>query len=158
MRTVAPPEIILAAFRYEPVTGVFTRLHGRHAGRADLPAPDGYRRVKFLDRHYSAHRLAWLFTFGEWPVICVDHIDGDRGNNAIRNLRLATNAENQRNRRNAGRFLKGVTLSRSTGKFQAQIKVEGRVRYLGVFLTEELAHAAYLDAARKHFGEFARSA
>jgi hypothetical protein len=96
---------------------------------------------------------------GEWPAGGLDHKDGNRANNAISNLRLASDSQNQANRKgNRSRGLpKGVTRHR-TGKYQAAIKVGGKAIHLGLHATAERAHAAYVAAARKHYGEFARAA
>lgn len=92
---------------------------------------------------------------------CVDHIDGNKLNNRRHNLRVATPSLNGANRSanrgsESSRF-KGVTWSKSSVKWQAQIKSAGVKRYLGLFETESDAHEAYVRAARELFGEFARS-
>jgi hypothetical protein len=92
------------------------------------------------------------------PGVRVDHIDGDPLNNQRANLRLATAAENSRNRRSlpgsSSRF-KGVTWNRQCGKWQAGIKVSGRQIHLGLHVQEDAAARVYDRAAREHFGEFA---
>jgi hypothetical protein len=82
----------------------------------------------------------------------IDHIDGSKENNAIKNLRLVTPSLNQlcnnKPRSNSKTGLVGVFLARS--KFKAQIKINGVVRYLGEFQTKELAHAAYMAERSKY--------
>ncbi|RWO22842.1 HNH endonuclease signature motif containing protein [Mesorhizobium sp.] len=147
--------------RYEPETGHFYWLVSgkkRMAGeRADRPSPQGYRRVNIDYRGHSAHRIAWYLVKGVWPEFMVDHRNRDRSDNRWSNLRQATNSQNQANRPARGSLPKGVTLIRE-GAFQAQIKRGGKGYYLGLFDTAEAAHAAYVGAAQKHFGEFSRAA
>ena len=81
---------------YNPGTGEFTRLvrlAQRHqvGDRADFPINfgpmQGYRRLGLDSRRFLAHRLAWLYVHGEWPSMHIDHINGDKGDNRIANLR-----------------------------------------------------------------------
>lgn len=88
-----------------------------------------------------------------------DHIDGDTLNNQRLNLRNATNSQNLANRgpqRNNKLSLKGVRQTR-TGRYRAQITIEGKQVYLGTRDTPEAAHALYADAANAAFGAYARS-
>jgi hypothetical protein len=89
----------------------------------------------------------------------IDHIDLDGLNNCKANLRVATIIQNTWNRRkttaNKSGF-KGVCWNRACNKWQSQIKVEGKSKYLGLFDTADLAHAAYCDAAKLLHGDFAR--
>jgi hypothetical protein len=89
----------------------------------------------------------------------VDHRDGNGLNNTRKNLRYATYAQNNRNarlRKDNPTGFKGVHLKRSSGKFQALIRVDKVRIHLGSFVTPEEAHAAYCKAAKKYFGAFAR--
>lgn len=92
----------------------------------------------------------------------VDHKDGNGLNNARANLRVCTSAQNQQNRRvmaNTITGFKGVALSRNRrNPYTAQIKVKGKLIYLGCFPNPEAAHAAYCEAAQEYFGEFWRAA
>lgn len=119
----------------------------------------GYREVSLFDRKYFAHRLAWAHFYGVWPTAEIDHIDGDKLNNAIANLREATRQQNQCNcgpsRVNTSGF-KGVTFHKRRGKWLASIKSYGQTHELGFFTDPAEAHRAYAEAAAKLHGEFAR--
>lgn len=140
---------------FNPETGVFTRKTssgGRLAGSvAGTITKAGYTQITFQGRLYYAHRLAWLFVTGGWPENEIDHIDGRKSNNRIKNLRDATHAQNMHNQRDAQRSNKtsgllGVYFSKGRNKWHAQIKVSGRRRHLGYFDCVEAAHAEYLAA------------
>jgi hypothetical protein len=92
---------------------------------------------------------------GQWPADEIDHANGRRADNRFNNLREAThekNSQSQQARENSTGF-PGV--SKNGSKFQAQIRVSGKRYHLGTFPTPELAHAAYLAAAKEHgFDEF----
>lgn len=110
---------------------------------------------------HKAHRLAWLLFYGSWPEGAVDHIDGNPCNNAIANLRLATNQQNQFNRgpsRNNTSGYKGVCWDKPRGLWRAQIVVDRKSVFLGHYDAPEQAAAAYAEGARRYAKEFARSA
>lgn len=148
---------------YDPATGFFTHLtsgrgRGRKAGARAGCLELGYTMVGVCGRKYQAHRLAWFFVHGAWPRDQLDHINMQRSDNRIANLREATNAQNgancpARRRNKCGK--KGV--SKMKGRWRAQIFKNKRQVHLGLFATAEEAHAAYVAAARIHHGEFARA-
>lgn len=145
---------------YDPQTGAFTWAKGRpgcgngkSAGSFDRS--DGYWRIRCDGTTYKAHRLAWLYMTGEWPLQQVDHMDGNRANNRFANLRQVSHSANQQNQRgapvsNKSCGLLGVTLHKPTGKWYSQIRFDGKRKHLGSFATAELAHAAYCEAKRVH--------
>jgi hypothetical protein len=121
---------------------------------------NGYRYIAVGYRRYAAHQLAWLYMTGKWCRPIIDHRDTDRANNRWDNLRRATKSTNAANRvrpRNNSSGFKGVGLDRKSGRWRAQICKDGRTRVLGTFPTPQAAHAAYVAAARRLFGEFARA-
>lgn len=130
-------------------------MAGKTAGWAD----GEHIKISIDNRGYYAHRLAWFYVYGVWPTDQLDHIDCNGKNNSIRNLREASNSQNLANRsktvKNTTGF-KGVTIhcGRKPGKIKYMARLERK--YLGLFDTAELAHEAYLAAAKLHYGEFAR--
>jgi len=150
-----PLGYLLSELEYEPATGIFKWKRGKQGRAADLTAgyaSNGYLRIFVAGKSYQAHRLAFFMMNGREPADEVDHIDGDTMNNAASNLREATRLENSRNRKSSRGFQKHR--DRKKNPFQARIKYDGKIVSLGVFPTEELARAAYEQAANKHFGEF----
>lgn len=154
---------------YDPYTGVFTRIKspwhpasvGVEAGSTKKHGNVFYREISIFNRPYQGHRLAFLYMTGEWPNGLVDHKDRDGLNNRWVNLRIATLSQNAANAKrystNSSGF-KGVTYHRGVGRWQAQIKKDGKNFYLGLHDTPETAHAAYVAKAQELFGEFARTA
>jgi len=148
---------------YNPETGVFTwRVHreryycaGKIAGTTDK---HGRHQIQIDKKIYRAGSLALFWMTGRMAV--ADHINCDPSDDRWSNLRKATPAQNGANKRPHKRKLysplKGVTVNWH-GRFQAQIGVNGCNIYLGLFDTAEAAHAAYVAAAKKYFGAFARS-
>lgn len=141
---------------YDAKTGVFYwRFRPRYGiavgSVAGSTTSDNYTVIRVGGAHYKAHRLAWLYVYGHWPKNDLDHIDGNRLNNRIANLREASrslNLENQRRARSDNRTgLLGV--SKRYNGYQARIHVGGVSKHIGLFQTAEAAHAAYLKAKRE---------
>lgn len=182
-RILPTPEQLRELLRYEPETGklywkprpveMFSAgntsaeanckaWNTRYAGKEAFTSisTHGYRQGSVFDRMYQAHRVIWAVHYGEWPNGEVDHIDTDRLNNRIANLREATHSENKRNqgiRKSNTSGYKGVSWNSGAKSFCAQIYLEGKRIFLGYHATAEAAHAAYCEAAKKYHGEFART-
>lgn len=146
MHTLTPDQIrqLLA---YDPDTGVFVwrpraRWVNNRAGKqAGILNKQGYVCVTVRSKSYLAHRLAWAYTYGEWPTHNLDHINRNRADNRITNLREASAGENAQNTpryRSNKSGCKGV-YEHSWGKWEAYITINRKRVYLGVF--ESLAEA-----------------
>lgn len=156
---------VRVALAYDPTTGLITwkgdrfcwngrRKHCASGAEAGTLRRDGYRSIFIDGKSFLAHRVAWLLAHGAWPDGDIDHIDGNRQNNRIENLRDVSRRTNLQNRRAAGSHRKhgsllGAAWHASTGKWRALIKHEGRQVSLGYFATEQEAHVAYVEAKRR---------
>ena len=141
-------------FRYDAETGLLTRC-GAPTGSV---TKYGYLRVKLGATNLMAHRVAWALHFSEEPPVLLDHINGEKLDNRIENLRPASRGENARNRkrhRNSSTGVKGVYPSGASG-YRAAIRVDGVLLQLGTFRDKEAARLAYAKAAKLHHREFAR--
>ena len=151
---------------YDPDTGVFVwRVPPVNQVRAGDVAGGimgaGYLVITIDRKKHYSHRLAWLYVHGAWPIEEIDHIDMLRTNNKLSNLREATVTQNNVNRpvhSNNKSGTKGVRATKNGERWSARIGVSGRTIDLGCYNTKEEAGAAYAEAARRYYGEFARSA
>lgn len=145
-------EQLCEALDYDPESGVFRWKTGRQRPGAitGTLGRRGYIVVDFRRLKFYAHRLAWLFVYGRWPDGLIDHINGDKTDNRIGNLREASAEVNMQNIRRAYRNSKSGLLGASfrNGRWHAKIRVDGVDRLLGKFATAEEAHAAYVTAKR----------
>lgn len=154
-RTDFPIETLRAFLGYDPISGVVTWLRDRSgpqkAGtRAGRLRKDGYREITLLGHAFLEHRVAWALTHGRWPELDIDHRDRDRSNNPLANLREATRSNNKRNS-----ACKGFHKRKDTGRYTVKITTAPyKSVHVGVYDTEEDARTAYLEATRKHYGEF----
>lgn len=119
-------------------------------------SPDRYGYIKVtLDGHpHRAHRLAWVIHYGSEAPKLIDHVDLNRANNRLDNLRAATQSQNLANQAGFSKTgFKGATRLKS-GRFQAQVAS----KYLGSYATAEEAHAVAMAEANRRYGDFARAA
>jgi hypothetical protein len=125
----------------------------------NLNCQKGHIYICIDKKRYLAHRLVWLWHHGFIPQDQIDHIDGNRANNKIENLRLATVTQNNQNsklRITSKTGFKGVSYISSRKKYWARVFAFKRQYSLGYFDTAEEAHEAYKIGATKHHKEFAR--
>ncbi len=148
---------------YNGKTGVFTwekpkapRMHvGDAAGGPDAR---GYILIRIDGKSYKAHRLAWLYVNGRWPIGDIDHINVIRDDNRIINLREASQSENNSNqllRKTNTSGVKGVHWHKRDKKWQAQCDVNGKRYSLGSFTDIAKAEQAVKSFREKHLGRFA---
>lgn len=151
-------EFLRENLAYEPATGVFLwkkRGPGRTLGRGlGTKVWAGYLTMKVNGEVWLAHRLAWLYIHGEWPVGSIDHIDGNRSNNAIANLRIATAAQNAARRPTTRKLSPSRGVFPHGPGFVARLHHAGKRYYLGYFPTADAAKAAYEAKAKEIHGEF----
>lgn len=167
------------AIKYDPDTGSLTWAHSApsfyspnirarwdrdFSGQPALWSinASGYRSGSFRCAYLSAHHAAWAITHGEWAWI-IDHIDGNRANNAITNLRLADRTSNAWNRKSqAGSCSKYLGVSRKRNRLSpkkpwiASISHNETRVFIGTFRTEEDAAKAYDAANWARAGRFAK--
>lgn len=117
----------------------------------------GYRRVSVDGVRRLAHRVVWAIHYGDWPELLIDHVNGNRSDNRIVNLRLATNSQNLCNRglqKNSTTGFRGVSFEKRKRLFEAHIKINGKKKFLGYFRTAEEASVVYERAAQRLHGAF----
>lgn len=122
--------------------------------------PSGYINIGFNGKIYAAHRLAWIMHNGNEPIGDIDHIDGNKKNNRIENLRIATEAQNTWNRKICTRNksgIKGVSWYKAYSKWCAQIRKNGKRHFLGYFNDIKAAETAVIRARNILHGEFANN-
>ncbi len=149
-------EQVREVLSYCPETGALTWKQSRGKATAGAPAGcadhRGYQVVGLLGKRHYAHRLAILLATGEWPSAVVDHINGDRADNRLCNLRVVPVLLNAQNRHVPAARSKTQLLGvRKFGKrYRSAIHFAGRQVHLGTFDTPEQAYEAYLVAKRKN--------
>jgi len=160
---------IRECLNYDPETGEFTRAKRtaqchQIGDRADLPACGnlaGYLTVGLQGDKHLAHRVAWAHFYGEWPTQHIDHINGNKSDNRIVNLRDVSSKENTQNRKRVMRKkeytnLVGAYWHRKNKNWVSRIQVDGETIHLGIFDSDTAAHHAYIEAKKIHHKGFAQ--
>lgn len=170
------PAILRQILSYDPATGVLrwkkrtvdmfrdgkhtaehicaawnSRFSGEEALSTDTG--DGYLRGPIFKRNYLSHRVAWAVFYGYWPHDQIDHINGDRSDNRIKNLRVASNMENGKNaklRDDNSSGSVGVSWSKRAEKWRSYITVDKKQKHLGYFHSLKEAIKVRSDAQSKY--------
>lgn len=122
---------------YDKITGIFKwRVRRGSAKPGDIvgnkPTSTGYLRVGINGESYYLHRLAWFYEYNSWPSKYIDHIDGNKLNNAISNLQDVSSLINNRKQKNAIGITgeRCIAFDKATGKYQVSV----RKVYLGQYI------------------------
>ena len=154
-------------FDFNKMTGEFCRkirtANSVSVGdRADRNGPSGYLVCAVDGVAVMAHRLAWLHVYGEWPSAVgydIDHVDGNKKNNAIGNLRVATRSQNNINsatHKSNTSGVRGVSWCKRTGRWQAHVHIGKKAVFLGRFYDLREAAQVRVDAVKREYGAYSR--
>jgi hypothetical protein len=144
---------------YDPETGVFTRIASRRTdlvgSQAGTVGKNGYVYINVGGKLYLGHRVAWFFVHGVEPEGHIDHINRDRADNRLANLRDCPtkqrgNGQNTRVRPNNTSGFTGVHWFKRISKWQVYINIDGKRKSLGYYADLEDAKAAYAKAKAKY--------
>lgn len=179
MLSIAKPlpsqKFLAECFDYNPETGsvvwkerplehfrnreVWKSWNRKYAGKVvGFKNAKGYLKVSINHQKYFLHRILWKLVTGNEPIAQIDHKDGGTSTNQWENLREATPAQNQQNKRKhpANQWgYKGVEWKARDKRFRARFYINGKRRTFGSFATPYEAHLAYIELANKYQGEFA---
>ena len=151
-------EVVRDSLDYDPESGIFRWRRKTGNVRAGSVAGTlgrcGYMIISIKKRTYKAHRLAWIHVTGQWPVGEIDHKNRVRTDNRLSNLRECSGTENQHNtglRSDNTSGLRGIRYDAKRGKWEARLRLHGRLLHLGRFSEAGCATAAY-EAARAAHG------
>ena len=155
-------ELMRTLFHYDSETGNLWRTHIL-TGKVYLTANPGlsrYRKVKIGKEVIYAHRLIWFILYGFYPINDIDHINGNKKDNRLCNLREATRSQNKANepkrkRKGCSSKYKGVNFIKASKRWRASGVINMKFISLGTFANEIDAATAYNRFAMETFGEFA---
>jgi len=143
-------------FDYNPDTGeLFRKLKKGLVKQKQSLSSNGYARVGVFSRRIHAHRIIWAWVNNELPSnLDIDHINGNRSDNRIKNLRAVDRSTNLQNIKGPRKDNKSTGIlgayKYGKNKFASRIRVRGKDVYLGTFVSAEAAHQAYMEAKRKY--------
>lgn len=151
-------ERLKEVLHYDPETGLFTNLTQRAncvkiGALAGSIHHEGYISIRIDGFSYGAHRLVWLYVYGDFPKNQIDHINQVKDDNRIVNLREANSSANKQNvglQKNNSSGYKGVTFNKKSGKWVVQLKINGKNMYFGHYCDLKEAVIARKQAETTH--------
>lgn len=158
MRAELSAERVRYLFDYDKDRGVLvvrvSNSNRSTVGKVPSCNSSGYVRIRVDTILYKRSRVIWLHQTGRWPINHIDHINGNRSDDRIENLRDVSRKTNQQNMRKAySTSSTGLIGSHAHGqKYRAEISLNGKNVHLGVFETAINAHEAYVKAKREFHG------
>lgn len=156
MKTNTTQARLKELFSYDEKTGDLTRIldiGGAKIGDIAGSMKRGYKTIRVDGSSYYAHRLVWLYVYGHFPKLMLDHINRIRSDNRLVNLREVSVSENNQNTsisKNNSTGYSGISFHKATGKYQARIGVDGKSKYLGIFISIKNAIVAQTEAKLKY--------
>ena len=153
MKNTINQEYLVENFLYNPLDGLLIKRKNKKV--CGWENNFGYLQVQILKRKYLVHRLAFLYVHGVFPENQIDHINGDKKDNRISNLRDVNNSVNNRNRitsktKNSATGKLGILLYKRTGKYKAQMSINGKDIHIGYFNSVKEAEYSYKEFSTKH--------
>ena len=156
-------EKLYSILNYDQDTGIFTwKVNRRNKAKINTVAgykeSEGYIVISVFGKSYKAHRLAWLYVYGELPNEYIDHINGNKSDNKIENLRICTNAENQWNSKISSKNVsgvKGVHWCNTKKRWKAKLSINGKIKHIGYFTDLESAKIKLMEAREKLHKDYA---
>ena len=140
---------------YNQDTGIFTWIK---SGKVAGFTRNGYIIIGINQKEYRAHRLAWLYVYGKMPNKFIDHINLNKSDNTISNLREATISQNAMNVKLSSKNksgYKGVSWNKEKNKWRVALKLNNKQKHFGYFNDLEFASLVAKEAIDKYHKEFA---
>ena len=139
----------------KPAIAVMNAWNSRLAGKPALKSKgfNGYFNGSIFGKTYLAHRVAWAIHSGAWPEREIDHINGDRSDNRISNLRSVTSKENSENmaiRSDNKSGAVGVCWNARRSRWVAQVSINGKQKHIGYFKSKDEATQARAKASAEY--------
>lgn len=157
-------EELIKVLSYDKDTGVFTWIcspaqNVKSGSIAGSKNKNGYIEIKINRKVYKAHRLAWLITYKCFPKLHIDHINGEKDDNRLCNLRSVTQSQNMKNskmQRNNTSGVKNVSYDKQCKKWRVYVTVDNKRINIGRFDDIEFAELVAIEARNKYYMEYAR--